>query len=118
MADPPYKILTEFCASADTFVPSHSLISACVSYAISGVAVLPVPIAQTGSYAITIFDQSSTCSLIALSYLSFTSLVLPDSLSSSDSPMHAKTENPCSTALFVLRATSSSVSPKRLLLSE
>ena len=30
-ADPPYKILTESRASAETFVPSHSLISACVS---------------------------------------------------------------------------------------
>ena len=81
VTEPPYKILTDYWASFDTFLPNHSLISAWVSYAISGVAVLPVPIAQTGSYAITILDQSSINSLIALNYLEFTSFVFPDSLS-------------------------------------
>ena len=35
--------------AGDTFVASHARIDACTSWACSGVAVLPVPMAQTGS---------------------------------------------------------------------
>ena len=53
---PPYCILTD---SGTPFCLNHALNCPCTSWAWSGVAVTPVPIAHTGSYAITIFFQSS-----------------------------------------------------------
>ena len=79
-----------------------------------------MPIAQTGSYATTMFPQwaTSTWSAIAFSYLAQTSNVFPDSLSSNISPMQAITFIPFSNAILVFNATSLSLSWKRVLLSE
>lgn len=43
--------------SAETLFLSQSRRAACTSWACSGVATLPVPIAQTGSYAMTTLSQ-------------------------------------------------------------
>ena len=47
--EPPYWMRVAFAMAGDTFVASHARIDACTSWACSGVAVLPVPMAQTGS---------------------------------------------------------------------
>jgi hypothetical protein len=60
----------------------------------------------------------STLSAIAFNYLEQTSKVLPDSLSSSYSPMQAITFNPFSRAILVFNATSLSLSWNKVLLSE
>ena len=47
--EPPYWMRVALAMAGDTFVASHARIDACTSCACSGVAVLPVPMAQTGS---------------------------------------------------------------------
>ena len=74
---------------------------ACASWAIAGVAVMPVPIAQTGSYAIT---SRSCCSRTA-SWRRRTSSVSSASRSSSVSPTHAITPRPAASAASARRAT-------------
>mmetsp|Transcript_27192 Transcript_27192/g.37499 ORF Transcript_27192/g.37499 Transcript_27192/m.37499 type:complete len:235 (-) Transcript_27192:177-881(-) len=93
--------------AGEIFLLSQTRIPACTSCASSGVATLPVPIAQIGSYAITIFDQSSSerLSLMACSSVVQTSRVLPASLCSKLSPMQAITFKPLSTAYFTLVPT-------------
>jgi len=49
LADPPYKILVELAISSDTLSLSQDLVKLMASSACSGEAVLPVPMAQTGS---------------------------------------------------------------------
>lgn len=49
--------------SADTFLASQSRTATCTSWACSGEATLPVPIAHTGSYAITMLSQLGTASV-------------------------------------------------------
>lgn len=56
---PPYRMRTDAATSGETFSDSHWRRLACTSCAWSGVAVLPVPIAHTGSYAITTFSHRS-----------------------------------------------------------
>lgn len=63
-----------------------------------GVAVLPVPIAQTGSYAITTFFHSPTLAAIAFTCWKTTASVCPASRSSNFSPMQAITLRPLSRA--------------------
>jgi hypothetical protein len=47
VTEPPYKMRTEDATSSPYAVRSQERISACTDWAISGVAVLPVPIAHT-----------------------------------------------------------------------
>mmetsp|Transcript_20289 Transcript_20289/g.34992 ORF Transcript_20289/g.34992 Transcript_20289/m.34992 type:complete len:218 (-) Transcript_20289:124-777(-) len=84
----------------------------CTSWACSGVATFPVPIAHTGSYAITTFAQSALDSFAfkAAHCLSLTSMVLPASRSDNNSPQQNITFNPWSMAYLHLTATVSSVS--------
>ena len=57
--EPPYIMRSAFAISSPSLPAIHCLRFACTSSACSGVAVSPVPIAQTGSYATTIFPQAS-----------------------------------------------------------
>ena len=84
----------------------------CTSYAYSGEATLPVPIAHTGSYAITTFYQSYSVrfALIASNWDVTTSIVLFSSLSYNFSPTHAITFNLFCKANLTLFATTSFVS--------
>ena len=88
-----------------------------VSFACSQVAVLPVPIAHTGSYAMTILETSSMPLRPWVICLSSTSSVLPPSRSSSVSPMHTMGVSPAASAASVRLFTVSSVSPKYCLRS-
>jgi len=49
VTDPPYWILIFYEISSDALSFTHDLINLWADWAISGVAFLPVPIAQTGS---------------------------------------------------------------------
>src|SRR5581483_395317 len=97
-----------------TSASSTDLMNACASWAISGVAVLPVPIAQTGSYAIT----SSGCGSSAETWRRRTASVSPASRSDSSSPTQAITRSPAARAAAARRAVVSSVSPKYCRRSE
>ena len=88
--------------------------NACASCAISGVALSPVPIAQTGSYAMT---RRSSCGR-AVTWRRRTSSVSSASRCSSVSPTHAITPSPAASAASARRATPSSVSPKSCRRSE
>ncbi len=88
--------------------------NACASWAISGVAVLPVPIAQTGSYARTRLSSASSTE----TWRRRTSSVSPASRSASVSPTQAITDSPASSAARARFATPSSVSPKSWRRSE
>src|SRR5262249_52768510 len=79
-----------------------------------GVAVRPVPIAQTGSYAST----RSGCGSSTASWHRRTSSVSPASRCSSVSPTHAITRRPAPSAALARLATVSSVSPKYCRRSE
>mmetsp|Transcript_8696 Transcript_8696/g.22505 ORF Transcript_8696/g.22505 Transcript_8696/m.22505 type:complete len:241 (+) Transcript_8696:548-1270(+) len=87
---------------------------ACVSCACSGVAVRPVPMAQTGSYAITTrFSSSALMPARPFSSCALTTaLVVPPSRSSLSSPMHRMALRPASSTFFVLALISASSSPK------
>ena len=76
--------------------PRYALSAACTSCACAGVATLPVPIAQTGSYAMTTFAQSAgESSLTAASVCARqTFSVSPASRSCSVSPMQKMTLRP------------------------
>ena len=90
-----------------------------VSLASCAVAVLPVPIAHTGSYAMTMLSSSSlSMSLNAATvWRVTTSSVLPLSRSSRVSPTHTMGLSPAASAAFMRALTVSSVSPKYCLLS-
>src|SRR3954453_12917673 len=85
---------------------------ACASCACSVVAVLPVPIAHTGSYARTRPSGSATASAIARTWRSRTCSVSPASRSNSVSPTQAIAHRPDSSAALARCAVVSSVSPK------
>src|SRR5450432_1417608 len=84
------------------------------SAAMSGVAVLPVPMAQTGSYAITILANCSSLrpAIPFWNWLASKASVPPLSRSSRRSPTHTMGETPNSSAACVRLSTVSSVSPK------
>ena len=84
------------------------------------VATLPVPIAQIGSYAITIcFQWSFSMTLLtASSCFVTTSTVVPFSRSSKLSPQHKMTPMPPFTAVSVFLAMNSSSSRRIVRLSE
>jgi hypothetical protein len=76
---PPYKILVSSAAFSDTFSLSQARMAAWTSWACAVVATFPVPMAHTGSYAITILLQSLTSSATAASCEVTTSMVTPAS---------------------------------------
>ena len=92
--------------------------NSCASCACAGVAVFPVPIAHTGSYAITSRSWAPAAKAIASTWIFSTSSVSPDSRCSSVSPTQAITPRPASSAARARRATVSSVSPKSCRRSE
>jgi hypothetical protein len=73
---PPYWILTSFAATESYSLAIFSLITLHTSWALSAVAVLPVPIAQIGSYTITIVLTSS----ISIPFRAFSSYDVTTSL--------------------------------------
>ena len=86
--------------------------TACTCCACSGVAVRPVPIAQTGSYATT--TSLMQCPLVwitAASWRLTTSSVLSASRSASVSPTQTIGVMPQARAALALSATTASVSP-------
>ena len=89
------------------------------SSACSAVAVLPVPIAHTGSYAmVTFFSSSSVTShRSSLIWRATTSSVMLHSRSQSSSPTQTMGLRPAARAALVLLLTVSSVSPKYCLRS-
>mmetsp|Transcript_21144 Transcript_21144/g.48323 ORF Transcript_21144/g.48323 Transcript_21144/m.48323 type:complete len:222 (-) Transcript_21144:316-981(-) len=99
-----------------TWGPHASLMTVltwkCASWACKGVATTPVPMAHTGSYAITILDQSLTLGITAFICFSQTSPVFPALRSSRSSPMQNMTFRPFLSASSTFVAQSSSVSPK------
>ena len=93
----------------------------CASWAWSLLATLPVPMAHTGSYAITILSDKSfrSCNPFRVyNYFSNTSKVEPDSLSSKVSPMQSTTLNPSAKKESNFYPINSSDSPNNFLLSE
>lgn len=135
-------IRIEEATSGDTALERYALISACVSCACVEVATFPVPIAHTGSYAITTLlneavpkinpygkiaignrlphlqSNSFNISTTAWSCSSQTSVVLPASRCSSVSPMQRITLRVAPRAARVFNATSRDVSWKRVRRSE
>ena len=111
--EPPYWMVMPRAARAPYFSRRQSRIAPQTSPACSAVAVLPVPIAQIGSYAMTTFLISSTatpCSAILIC-LRMTSMVTSCSRSVSDSPTHRIGRRPFSSATrtFLLQASSVSL---------
>ena len=100
--------------SAPTSFASVARMSAWTSCAWSGVAVRPVPIAQTGSYAMTSFAQSAAVTSLRPTFIwrTMTSSSLPASRSSSVSPTQTMAVRPAAIAALARRLTVSSVSPK------
>ena len=103
LTDPPYWIRIASAASCPCSRATTERIYPIVSFACSFVAVNPVPIAQIGSYAITV---SLTCSKdnpakARLICASTTWLVVPFSRSSNDSPQHTIGINPLANAAWV-----------------
>ena len=94
----------------------YARIAACTSCAWSGVAVLPVPMAQTGSYAIIIPFNCSAVKLARpfLSWPSMTSMVLLASRSCKVSPTQKITFKPWRMAAATFLFKISSVSPNTL----
>mmetsp|Transcript_10388 Transcript_10388/g.44192 ORF Transcript_10388/g.44192 Transcript_10388/m.44192 type:complete len:305 (-) Transcript_10388:182-1096(-) len=118
--EPPYWMRTADATAGDTALAMNARMPACTSCACSGVATFPVPMAHTGSYAMTTLAQSSVeiSFTIACSCLRHTSSVAPASRSWSVSPMHAITERPVSMAYLVFLPTNSSDSPHSARRSE
>src|ERR1022692_353229 len=106
-------------SSPNTSVASRR-ITACASAAISGVAVFPVPIAHTGSYATTSFAAflAETAWNARTHWRRNTSSVSPASRSCNTSPTQQIGVRPASSAVFSRRFTVSSVSPKYCRRSE
>src|SRR6266516_312455 len=104
LTEPPYSTGTSII----------DLMNACASCAISGVAVFPVPIAHTGSYARTRLSSASKAESCRCNTLS----VSPRSRSPSVSPTQAMTNMPAASAARALSPTVSSVSPKYCRRSE
>mmetsp|Transcript_627 Transcript_627/g.1293 ORF Transcript_627/g.1293 Transcript_627/m.1293 type:complete len:233 (-) Transcript_627:108-806(-) len=116
LAEPPYWMRTSSAVLASTLVAIHSRIALCVSCACSGVAVTPVPMAHTGSYAITSRDLSSKALRIGTSTVSCgmidsaMSASRPFSRMGSGSPMQYTHTRPFSRMYAAFVARSSSVS--------
>mmetsp|Transcript_30792 Transcript_30792/g.43111 ORF Transcript_30792/g.43111 Transcript_30792/m.43111 type:complete len:203 (-) Transcript_30792:560-1168(-) len=122
LTEPPYTILMLSAISWPTAFETHLRMYEWTSCAWSGVAVLPVPIAQTGSYAITMFSKLFEGTRVATerSWRVMTDKVLPLSRSSSVSPTHKTTFSPAFKActVFIAMVSSDSLSSGRCLRSE
>mmetsp|Transcript_9087 Transcript_9087/g.21395 ORF Transcript_9087/g.21395 Transcript_9087/m.21395 type:complete len:230 (+) Transcript_9087:111-800(+) len=114
LAEPPYWMRISSAVFSSTLALIQSRMALCVSCACSGEAVTPVPMAHTGSYAITTFDLSSralrigtmtsSCGMID----SFMSASRPFSRMGSGSPMHHTHIRPFSRMYAHLVASSAS----------
>ena len=98
--------------AGDTLDDSQLRSAACTSCACAGVATLPVPIAHTGSYAITTSFHAAAGSALAYaaSCADTTDTVVPASRSPSVSPRHAITRRPAATPAAAFSATTALVS--------
>ena len=56
---PPYWMMTSFAVSGPYFASTQPRMKAAISFAWADVAVFPVPMAHTGSYAMTVLSISS-----------------------------------------------------------
>ena len=112
--DPPYWMRTPSAAAAPAVSPTTERTVAHMAWASSDVAVRPVPIAQIGSYAITIDATASaaTPSKPARTWVATLVSASPASRSSSVSPQHRIGVMPAASTAFTLALTTSSVSPK------
>ena len=111
-------ILVSSAAAVLTSSASHFLMAAWTSCACSVVATLPVPMAHTGSYAMTILDQSLVFSLTAANWCVTTLIVSFASRWSSVSPQQKMTFRPPLRAAAVLLAIKESLSPRTTRRSE
>jgi hypothetical protein len=117
---PPYWIITFSATSLPYVLVNQARIAPWTDWAISGVADNPVPIAHTGSYAITVL---ATCSPVkpARSFDNcnvHTSSLRPNSYSNWVSPIHNIGVTPASWILATTLLISPSISLKIALLSE
>mmetsp|Transcript_58611 Transcript_58611/g.154002 ORF Transcript_58611/g.154002 Transcript_58611/m.154002 type:complete len:217 (-) Transcript_58611:393-1043(-) len=119
-AEPPYWMRIIAAQNSETLAAIHARISLCVSCACCGVATSPVPMAQTGSYAMTtsFIISAETPLRPSVSCTSHTLKVSPDSRSSLSSPMQRMHLRPSSRTLSVFLLTSVSLSPKTARRSE
>ena len=122
LTEPPYWMTTASAAASPKVARVQPRMNACTDCAMAGVAVRPVPMAHTGSYAITTLPEAISsaetfCSAPA-SCSPHTSRTRPPSYCSLLSPMHTTATSPASRMARVLRPTSSSVSPNSSRRSE
>mmetsp|Transcript_51155 Transcript_51155/g.102583 ORF Transcript_51155/g.102583 Transcript_51155/m.102583 type:complete len:258 (+) Transcript_51155:150-923(+) len=109
---PPYCTRTAAATAGPNMPERCSRMKACTSWAPSGVAVRPVPMAQTGSYAMVTRDISpdETPARPLESWRAQTALLSAASYSALVSPTHRMASRPASSTLRVLRLNVSSVS--------
>mmetsp|Transcript_14984 Transcript_14984/g.38019 ORF Transcript_14984/g.38019 Transcript_14984/m.38019 type:complete len:241 (-) Transcript_14984:504-1226(-) len=114
VTEPPYWMRTPRARSVSYISASTVRMRACASCACSGVAVLPVPIAQMGSYAIIIRPIAFTGTFISpfLSCSAQTAGRRPCSYSASVSPTQSTTSNPAASAMRTFLLICSSRSSK------
>mmetsp|Transcript_18399 Transcript_18399/g.56465 ORF Transcript_18399/g.56465 Transcript_18399/m.56465 type:complete len:247 (+) Transcript_18399:533-1273(+) len=109
--EPPYWMRTLDATAGETLEESQARILAWTSWACSGDAVTPVPMAQTGSYATAIESQSfsvkSPFNRAPRWSSSTTASILPASRSSRVSPTQNMTLSPALSAFFVFVTTRS-----------
>src|SRR3954451_4855751 len=117
--EPPYRIRVRSACSGSRSATSART-KPIASWACSGVAFLPVPIAQIGSQAITTSPSRSACTFSSPSCTWWRSLrsVSPASRSSSVSPTHSNGTSPASSAAGTFACSARSVSPKSCRRSE
>src|SRR5262245_56990348 len=60
LQDPPYKMVVESATDLPYFLATSTRMAWCISWACALVAVLPVPMAQMGSYAMITLRKSSS----------------------------------------------------------
>lgn len=110
--EPPYWMRTWSATSWEYSSASRARIAAQTSWASSEPQTLPVPMAQTGSYAITIDSACSAGTSLRppSTWESVCGTWLPASRMSSSSPTHRIGVRPCLKAALILALTISSVS--------
>ena len=104
--------------ASGTSPPSTRRICACAAATSAVVGVLPVPIAQTGSYATTNLAAEAPAGTLPFSCVSSTVRVRPASRSASVSPMQTTGSRPVRHAASALARTMASVSPQSVRRSE
>ena len=120
LTEPPYWTTTAGGGVAESVESAR--MNACTLCAMAGVAVRPVPIAHTGSYAMTTrpdaISAAETEASAPASCAAHTSLTKPSSYCALDSPTQITGLRPASRIARVLSPTISSVSPNNSRRSE